>query len=163
IHSNPGTQKARGHLGTEVMNKSSYMASMNMEDNVIQVKCLKQRNARPHSEVILAFDEDLKQLRLASEMERFNRTQKADKNKILDLLSEKEPDINHPTKELKDKIQNICECSPRTAEYRLKEICDERIPIDAKGTVCYLELKRGKFRLVPKQIETQGKLIDEAA
>jgi hypothetical protein len=163
IHSNPGTQKARGHLGTEVMNKASYMVAMNMEGNVIQVKCLKQRNARPHGEVILAFDEDLKQLRLASEIERFNSSKKQDKNKILDLISEKEPDIDHPTKSLKDKIQNICECSPRTAEYRLKEISDERIPIDANGTICYLELKRGKFRLVPKQKETQGKLLDKAA
>ncbi|WP_306642386.1 toprim domain-containing protein [Sanyastnella coralliicola] len=155
IHSNPGSNKARGHIGTEVTNKASYMASMNLSDNLIEMKCLKNRNDRPHSNETYAFDEDSKLLRTANEAERLERKKKGNINKVLDLLESHEPNVDHRTKDLLKKIMNICECAERTAENLLKTISEDAIPVDIDGIVHILTRKRGSVKLIPKVDVTQ--------
>ncbi|MCF2446225.1 hypothetical protein L0657_19870 [Dyadobacter sp. CY345] len=71
IHENPGTSKARGHFGTEAVNKSSYAVRIAYQLNrqgertdVILLSDVKNRHAENVEPMILQFDEDTKLLKL---------------------------------------------------------------------------------------------------
>ena len=74
IHENPRSEKARGHFGTELMNKASLVMQVGFEKDanqketdLIRVKYLKCRSTIKHSSFHVKYSEDVKGLILANE------------------------------------------------------------------------------------------------
>jgi hypothetical protein len=80
IHENPGsTEKARGHLGTEIINKSSLQVKVGWEDDKdkrsgkIEVSCVKNRLAPVFASFPCEYDPGLGSLMTPESAGRFNR------------------------------------------------------------------------------------------
>jgi hypothetical protein len=75
IHENPGSEKARGHLGTEIMNKSStvmqagFVKQDNKATDLIELKFLKTRNTKRPASIFCKYSDTVKGLVLAGASE----------------------------------------------------------------------------------------------
>lgn len=149
IHENPGSAKARGHLGTELNNKASSVMQIGYEQDasgkdtdLIRVKFLKCRNTRKHDPFYLKYCDEFKGLVLANEVEvnKLSEQRKAKAmpievaEKIEKYLSEK------PMKgsELVEILTKDFNASERTIEERLKEIVDSDTGFHVDGKPCQL-------------------------
>lgn len=150
IHENPGsTDKARGHLGTEIMNKASTVIQVGFEKDseqaamdLIKLNYLKCRSSKKHDPVYLQYSDTEKGLILASPdvireaMDR--KRQKADIETLTEQLSAllEEP---MPRKQLLTALRKELKCGERILEERLKEIIAGQMPIlDSNGNPRYL-------------------------
>jgi hypothetical protein len=99
IHENPGnTDKARGHLGTEILNKASTVIQIGFEKDsenhntdLIKVAYLKCRSSRKHDPFYVQYSDKEKGLILAEQntlKEAFDsKTQKAALDETIELLA----------------------------------------------------------------------------
>jgi len=75
IHENPGSEKARGHLGTEIMNKSStvmqagFVKQDNKATDLIELKFLKTRSTKKPASIYCKYSDTVKGLVLAEASE----------------------------------------------------------------------------------------------
>lgn len=150
IHENPGnTDKARGHLGTEILNKSSTVIQIGFEKDknqmtmeVIKISYLKCRNSKKHDPFYVQYSEEEKGLILADsqtvketlEKKKF----KAGYDAIIENLT---LFLTEPTdkKELLEYLKGALECGNRILEDRLREIVEDKMMIfNSEGIVCNL-------------------------
>ena len=150
IHENPGNgDKARGHLGTEILNKASTVIQIGFEKDsenhntdLIKVAYLKCRSSRKHEPFHVQYSDTEKGLIMA-DPELFNnvmdsRSQKVGYETILELLSLW---LNKPMPrcELIDKLCEEMNCKERAIEIRLKQIITNSVPVVTQnGTSFYL-------------------------
>lgn len=151
IHENPGSgEKARGHLGTEIMNKTSCQIQIGFEKDrnqndteLIKVKYLKVRVGKNPEPLYLMYSEvekglvlaDVELLQTVSE----NRKEKAGINNVKKFLSKT---LLEPTerKLLLEHLMQEFDCSKNTAIDRLKTIMDNsELILDINGQNCYLK------------------------
>ncbi|POY34697.1 hypothetical protein C3K47_18855 [Solitalea longa] len=142
IHENPGnTDKARGHLGTEITNKASTVLQVGFErdgenrfTDLIKIAYLKCRSSRKHEPFYVQYSDEEKGLILASPETVFTvlgeRQQKAELDELCDYLGRIliEP-MSKQT--LFDLLTEEFDCKPRTLENRIKQIM--QIPITLIG------------------------------
>lgn len=133
IHENPGsTDKARGHLGTEILNKASTVIQIGFEKdaenhntNLIKVAYLKCRSSKKHDPFYVQYSDTEKGLIIADhstiQESMDSRSQKASLDSTLELIGAilTEP---MPRKELIEKLCTEMNCKERTIEARLKSI-----------------------------------------
>ena len=151
IHENPGnTDKARGHLGTEILNKASTVIQISFEKDkdqhameLIKISYLKCRNSKKHDPFYVQYAEEQKGLVIADTgtiKEAMDRKKfKADYEAIIEYLTEflKEPAAK---RDLHDSLKDALNCSERTLEDRLKEIIEEKRTVyNTEGIVCQLQ------------------------
>ncbi|MBK9284045.1 MAG: hypothetical protein IPM51_06955 [Sphingobacteriaceae bacterium] len=146
IHENPGsTDKARGHLGTEILNKASTVIQIGFEKdsenhntNLIKVNYLKCRSSRKHDPFFAEYSDIEKGLIIADPntiKESFDsRNQKAALDETIEIIAHAllEP---MPKSNLIEKLCLEMNCRERTVETRLKSIITHKLVIpDANGT-----------------------------
>ncbi|HCN83667.1 MAG TPA: hypothetical protein DIT07_08605 [Sphingobacteriaceae bacterium] len=153
IHENPGqTDKARGHLGTEILNKASTVIQIGFErdaDNhaldllkIVYLKCRSSRKHDPfyvqdseqHTGLIISDPESVQRILNAKNL-------KGDLETTLDLLAMhlKEP---MPRRQLMDLLMEELNCKERLLESRLKQIISTPIQIENfEGEKFYLSKK----------------------
>ncbi len=159
IHENPNSNdKARGHLGTELNNKSSTVLQIGFESKeseLIKVKYLKCRKSKRFDPIYMMYSEEAKGLVLADQQQvltaKESRQVKASiskvKNKIKEvLLSPMQKN------DLVVLLTTQFNCGTRTIEERLKEILEtKQLFTDEQNDTFYLErYKEGRtvfFRL----------------
>lgn len=151
IHENPKSDKARGHFGTELMNKASTVMQVGFEKDasqsdtdIIRVKYLKCRSTARHTPFYIKYSEDAKGLVLAdaSEVSEIvnKRKHKASNEDMIEFI---EMYLGEGT-EMKriDLLDNLCKefsASQKTIENRLSEIMKtEPQFINEKGQSCKL-------------------------
>jgi hypothetical protein len=133
IHENPGsTDKARGHLGTEILNKASTVLQIGFEKDahnhntdLIKVNFLKCRSSKKHEPFHVQYSDTEKGLIMADintirdTMDA--RNQKAALESTLELIGAflTEP---MPRKKLIQKLSEELDCKEQTIETRLKTI-----------------------------------------
>jgi len=138
IHENPGSEKARGHFGTELINKSSTVMRVDFErDNkvatdVIQVKYLKCRSTARHEPFYIKYSEEEKGLVLVDNYEieniKQNRQQTAKIGDIIEYISVNfKPDTEISKTQLLEDLVKYIGGSLRTIETRLAEITKKEI------------------------------------
>lgn len=169
IHENPGMgEKARGHLGTELHNKStstlqiSFVKDANQKNtDLIKVSYLKCRNTRNLDPIHLQYDTIINGLMEVNDdiVRGFTdeRRSKASLREIIEVLPQF-LEIRKPKSDLLRLLTNHFYCSTKTIEDRLKEICeDEKLSIKFKSNEC--SLKKSKtgsvvfYELKQKQID----------
>jgi len=135
IHENPGsTDKARGHLGTEIMNKASTVIQVGFEKDsenapmdLIKIAYLKCRSSRKHEPFYVQYDDSEKGLVLADEDFVFSTLQsKKQKAGLFELLEHLPEILTVPMEraELIEILTSAFDCKARTIETRLKELID---------------------------------------
>jgi KaiC/GvpD/RAD55 family RecA-like ATPase len=151
IHENPGSEKARGHLGTEFGNKASSLISIGFEKNgkgedseIVKIKFLKNRNNKKPSPIYCKYSEITKKLELLSDAE-LKTLQNAKKEKALidDVVDEIQLQFDEnqivSQKEIVDNLIVKFSISKGTAISRIKEIINEKLSfIDKYGIECNL-------------------------
>lgn len=146
IHENPGsTDKARGHLGTEILNKASTVMQIGFEKDsenhnidLIKINYLKCRSSRKHDPFYVEYSDKEKGLIIADPntiKESFDsRNQKAALDETIELIA---GFLNEPLNK-SELIEKLClelNCKERTIESRLKSIITHKLVIpDANGT-----------------------------
>lgn len=151
IHENPGSEKARGHFGTELMNKSSTFMrvgfekdSKNDDTDIIKVKYLKCRSTAKHSPFYLKYCDESKGLVLADSDEVSylvsSRKQKAHVQDVAENLEMLLGDGSTLTRrQLLDSLCKEFKASDRTIEDRLSQIIEDKVEImNAKCESCEL-------------------------
>ena len=142
IHENPnsfGDSKARGHLGTEIVNKASTVISIGYEKgasgkrtDLITAKFLHTRNTKLPEPHFLRYSEEAKGLVVADATfitEQKNlKAEKAEIGELKDWLLE---NINGriSKSELVEKLISYFDCTAKTIETRFKNLLEEEAPI----------------------------------
>ena len=152
IHENPKSEKARGHFGTELMNKASTVIQVSYEKdakqrdtNLIKIRYLKCRSTARHEPFFALYSEEQKGLVLASKDDiqevMSGKKQKADLMLVCELLEMYLGDYTNLTRrELLDKLIEELDASEKTIEDRLKEIFINKTPLfNQNGQECFLE------------------------
>ncbi|MFZ6664861.1 hypothetical protein [Peijinzhouia sedimentorum] len=169
IHENPKSDKARGHFGTELMNKASTVIQVGFEKDanqndteIIRVKYLKCRSTARHTPFYMKYCNEAKGLILADAGEVStvvnNRKHKARNEDIIEFIEMYLGDGTTITRgELIDKLCKNFQASPRTIEDRLKEIIGSNIEIlNQNGESCrlYKEVKEKTlyYKLVSSEV-----------
>jgi hypothetical protein len=156
IHENPSANnKARGHLGTELMNKSSTVMQVGFEKNtdgsetsIIRLKFLKCRSTERPEPIYVVFDKEEKRLVLADDSEVSsvfeNRKSKAHESDVVDHLEQM---ITFPIAK-SDLVKDLAEwlsSSERTVTDRLESIIANQKVIYKEGKPFTLDKsKEGK-------------------
>lgn len=151
IHENPKSDKARGHFGTELMNKASTVMQVGFEKDsnqndtdLIRVKYLKCRSTARHTAFYLKYDETAKGLILAQGNDVTtavnNRKRKASNEDVIDLLEMYLGDGSVlPRTNLLDRLCRALNASQRIIESRLLEIIKTESEIlNSEGQICKL-------------------------
>ena len=167
IHENPGsTDKARGHLGTELLNKATTAIQIGFEKDsnrrptdLIVLNILKFRGGKRPEPFHIKYCEQTNGLieadaDLIDESARSRRT-KADLFEIQQQIS-KMLRSSIQSRTLVEELASFFDCSERTIRERLQECIDKRIPIaNGKGVPSVLQKKKeGKevfYSLAPIQ------------
>jgi hypothetical protein len=152
IHENPKSDKARGHFGTELMNKSSTAIQIAFEKDaagndtdLIRIKYMKTRNSKRFEPFYAKYCSDAKGLVLAESFEVAEvfskRKHKAGTHDVAEVLEAYLGDMVEVKKgEILDHLISQFKCSPRTAEDRLKELIEnESIMLNYSGDQCTLK------------------------
>ncbi|TSE04053.1 toprim domain-containing protein [Aquimarina algiphila] len=154
IHENPGsTDKARGHLGTELLNKATTAIQIGFEKDshrrptdLIILNILKLRGGKRPEPFYMRYCERVNGLVEADadfidESARSRRT-KADLFEIQQQISRLLRSAIQ-SRTLVDELASFFDCSERTIRERLQECIDKRIPIaNGKGIPSVLQKKK---------------------
>jgi hypothetical protein len=151
IHENPKSDKARGHFGTELMNKASTVMQVGFEKDdkqndteLIHVKYLKCRSTARHTPFYVKYCKEAKGLVLADESDvsgvMNNRKHKANNKEMVGFIKMYLGDGATLTRvELLDKLCKDFKASQRTIENRIAEIVNSNIEIfNEQGQSCKL-------------------------
>ena len=155
IHENPRTEKARGHFGTELMNKASTVMQVSFEKdakqqdtNLVKVKYLKCRSTVRHEPFFVKYSDSTNGLVLASADDirtvMNGKKQKADLNEMTEHLERILGNGQFVSRrELLDCLRDAMGASDKTIEDRLKEIKLNKMPIyNQNGIECFLDSER---------------------
>lgn len=169
IHENPGSvDKARGHLGTEIMNKASTVIQVGFEKDsehkemdLVKVAYLKCRSSKKHEPFYVQYSDDDNSLVLADQDIVFELMQrKKQKASSLDIIEKIEIILSEPLsrRELLSELCSEFSCTERLMEDRLREIMDAKAILrDKDYKDCHLvKEKQGKtlfYKLRPISLE----------
>lgn len=168
IHENPKSDKARGHFGTELMNKASTVMQVGFEKDanqndtdIIRVKYLKCRSTARHTPFYIKYSSEAKGLVLANASEVSgvinNRKHKASNEDCIGFIEMYLGDGAALTRaELLDKLCKDFKASQRTIESRIAEIMSSNTEIlNEQGQSCKLskEIKEKTvyYKLTPNE------------
>ena len=168
IHENPNSDKARGHFGTELMNKASTVMQVGFEKDasqkdtdIIRVKYLKCRSTARHTPFYIKYSNEAKGLVLADASEVSgvinNRKHKASNEDMTEFIEMYLGDGATLTRvELLDKLCKDFKASQRTIENRITEIMSSDIEIfNEQGQGCKLSKETKEktvyYKLIPNE------------
>jgi hypothetical protein len=130
IHENPGGEKARGHLGTEIINKASQVIQIAFDGDskeLIMLKFLHSRNTKQIDSVYLRYDDNVKGLVEADpdliRDTRISKQEKAPLDKVEmwirnSMMEEVAREV------LINDLKKHFSCGDKTIEDRLKTLCE---------------------------------------
>jgi hypothetical protein len=168
IHENPKSDKARGHFGTELMNKASTLMQVGFEKDanqndtdIIRGKYLKCRTTARHTPFYFKYSSEAKGLVLADAGEVSevinNRKHKASNEDMIEFIEMYLGDGTTLTRvELLDKLCKDFKASQRTIESRITEIMRADVEIfNEQGQPCKLSKETKEktvyYKLIPNQ------------
>lgn len=169
IHENPGTRKARGHLGSEAWNKVSAAFRIGVlrnkegsESNMIELEFLKLRASKKLPKIYLKFCEKTFDFELATKFEvdaaKLVSEQKANIDEVINEIEGHFEDSGQKVDQqtLINVLKEHYVASKGTITTRLKSIVDAGSElVDSDGVACFLKCHSNKgsatfYTLEPK-------------
>lgn len=165
IHENPGSEKARGHLGTEFANKASTFFQigfvrdkMGNDTDIIRLRYLKVRSTKRPDSLYLTYSPDTEGLILAPE-EMTENVLSSNRGYEAEDIAEMLEDylITNPISQsvLVDYLMKKTKLSKNTILERLGEIeakGKEWVLTDTVGRPCFLQVYRAKGKATTYQL-----------
>lgn len=155
IHENPGSEKARGHFGTELMNKATTHITIGFEKDsfneptdLIKIKFLKTREGKKPSPVYVKYCDIEKGLVVADPSDvatiKASRKQTAPVEDVIEKLELIFDDGSKmPRAELVKVLRQEFSASQKTVDERIKEIVETNMEIfNRDGVPCHLHKER---------------------
>ena len=152
IHENPGngSDKARGHLGTEILNKSTTAIQVSFERDkegnpldILKISFVKCRNSKKHKPTYAYYSDIEKGLVLAdSQLITETLDKKREKATLEEVKSELKILLTGPMtkEELVEHLTSDLKCSQKTIENRIKEVITQGMEIqNIQGQLCLLK------------------------
>jgi hypothetical protein len=138
IHENPdGTKKARGHIGTEIVNKSTTAVSINLknESDIIIVKTIKNRLARMPKEMYIKRSENSESLVFADafEIDQLNSKKNIKLTDLAEFLIEKLNGHESSTVDLITIIGEKFDSSAKTTRSAINQLFDNQTYLNQNG------------------------------
>lgn len=145
IHENPGTDKARGHLGTELNNKASTIIqiSESKHPGIYCIKIIKSRNTAKEFEIHVKFDPDTNNLILVNDKLELSTA----KERGIELLMKQLGKIlvdETPKPELISALCSNLGLKSRQIDTKLKYIIDNCLEIETILGIGKIEKVNGK-------------------
>lgn len=155
IHENPGSEKGRGHFGTELMNKASTVLQVAFEKDahqhdteLIRGKYLKCRSTAKHTPFYFKYCNDIQGLVLASDADvkvaMDSKKRKAAVDSIIEHIELYLGDGSVMSRT--ELLGSLCEdfdSSIKTMDARLKEIIETKVLVsDNDGNTCILHKEK---------------------
>jgi hypothetical protein len=131
LHENPGSEKGRGHTGTEAANKSSTVIQIGYLDrkksDTIQIAYLKNRSSAPPPLIYVSYDKEINNLVLM-ESEELAAAQEYNKYNITEFKGElqyiiKNKNVKGVTQMIKH-FENYWHVSTKTAHVKFSELIE---------------------------------------
>jgi hypothetical protein len=149
IHENPGaSDKARGHLGTELANKASTVLQISSAESgdLFKLHVKKSRMTAKGKTVYLKYDLVTNNLVPASDVEITEAVKDLELSRLIDFFQDEPPFTEMTRTELLARITKQLRISDRTAESKLKLMVEKRIEFEILfgQERAYLEKSRGK-------------------
>lgn len=181
MHENPGSEKARGHTGTEAMNKSNCQLQIGFErradgedTDIIKLRFMKTRNSARPAPIYLQYDSSTRGLVVADPEDVKaaigERVAKADLELVREFVERFFDDKGEANqKTLISALNAEFQCTDNTAKKRLEAIVSSKNGMtDKEGRAARLvcDAKPGKttvYRLEPIEAEPVGLLVDNPA
>ena len=143
------SEKARGHLGTELANKAStvlQISSASDTGELFKLHVKKSRMTAKGKTIYLKFDPVVNNLVPASEVEITEAVKDLELSRLIDFFQEEPPFNEISRTELLGRITKQLRISERTAETKLKIMVEQKIEFDIFNGAdrVYLEKSRGK-------------------
>ena len=168
IHENPKSEKARGHFGTELMNKASTVMQVGFEKDanqndteIIRVKYLKCRSTAKHPPFHIRYSDEAKGLVIADSLEvaevMNSRKQKASRNDMVEAIERYLGGGTTITRnDLLGKLKIDFDASQRTIESRIAELLISEVELlNGNGERCKLfkeiKDKTAFYKLIPHE------------
>ncbi|MFY7935990.1 MAG: hypothetical protein ACOVOQ_01330 [Flavobacterium sp.] len=131
IHENPSGEKARGHLGTEIINKASQVIQIAFDGeakDLIMLKFLHSRNTRQIDSVYLRYDDEVKGLVEANadliKQTKIGKQEKAPLDKVEVWI--KNSLVGEVSREvLLNDLKKHFNCGEKTIDDRLKTLLED--------------------------------------
>jgi len=148
-HENPMMEKARGHLGTELGNKSSSVLQIGADDKqkeVIKISFLKTRNTKPQSDLFLEYCGETKNLKLIQPADLLMKQLSENTLEVMEAIGDVLKVGETLTQsELESKIMEVTTLGKTTVKDHLKKI---REGVNVSGNYLIRERmeKDGKFK-----------------
>jgi hypothetical protein len=151
IHLNPGSEKPRGHLGTEALNKAATVMQIGYERgnneeiaNYLSLKFVKLRHSQKLKRIPLLFDKDTLSLIAADQslfQERLlNKDKKLTTSQVIQTLAELDG-REYPQRALVALVREKFRCSVNTAKARLEDVANEKLEINgSRCKPCFLKI-----------------------
>lgn len=156
IHENPRSEKARGHFGTELMNKASTVMQVSFEKdsnqndtNLVKVRYLKCRSTAKHTPFHIKFCESQKILVRARKEDLLKVTESRKRKGNSDEFKEAlfavlSPEISKSRTEVILALNKLLGSEESTTEKRLKEFINGNYLIEDKEG-CSFNLRKEKI------------------
>lgn len=166
IHENPGSEKARGHLGTEIMNKAStvlqvgFMKQDNKLTDIIEIKYLKCRSTKRPDSLFARYENEIKTIALIPDDELAVYRQLSAKvsatDETVSVLEECFAESQTiPYHELIQHIESTLFIKKDAARKRLEDVCRKECPIFIQHLTYKLVKKKTEngtaYTLIPQQ------------
>jgi KaiC/GvpD/RAD55 family RecA-like ATPase len=145
IHENPGTEKARGHIGTELGNKASttFQVAETNQRGVFCIKILKSRSTGRGNQIYVRFDPEVNNLVLIdNEQEIFGLMDRKGEEILLALGRKVVTEIDKPSlfKYLKQEIN----LSDRSLQSKLEHVINSKLSVETILGTGHIEKVKGK-------------------
>jgi hypothetical protein len=165
IHENPGeSEKARGHVGTEITNKAStifQIAELKTMKGVYRIQMLKSRTTEKYDEVLLKFDSKTKNLVIVTDDDIIAKAGDPDAYK-LGLALAKKMFSTIERKELIEYLENELGWKERKIEEKLKLFVEKSIPFETLLGTRVLTKERGQktvYQKVPVELPKDETIV----
>ncbi len=150
IHENPGSaDKARGHLGTEILNKASTVIQIGFEKDaqnhntdLLKVAYLKCRSSKKHEPFYVQYSDTEKGLVIADNQFVSDNLTSKNHKAFISELQELIPELLTEPKNRKELLEILAEeflCTTRTIESRLKECINTNFVFTQNNALCVLQ------------------------
>ena len=160
IHENPNSEKARGHLGTELANKASSVLQVSFENGsreIVRISSKKNRNAKDFYSFYAQYNEEVQGLKEIDHNPSFSYkpSVKAPLKDVYEwIVDNVEESIER--KELIDSLKEEFNCSGRTIIDRLTELLNNKDDIPETWPQGYtLEKEPAGNKIVFKLLKPQ--------
>ena len=163
LHENPGqTDKARGHLGTELANKASTVLQISATEmkDVYKINIKKSRMTEKYRPILLKFDKDVNNLVVLSDSELSDKMEDPDSFKLCEALAFK----NFMTIEKKDLMEFLTfelSWSERKIHDKLSHLISTKKEFDTYYGRAFLTKSRNKTALYELELVEKKEIINE--